>query len=294
MMTKKKKISPIADSIQIMTSIRRSLKKMTRTQQQIAKFVLKQPQKVLKISISQLAMESGAKSEASVVRFYRLLGFSGYHDFKVTLATEIAGKSFYHTYEDITEKDDIDTIKRKIFQGAIKTLDENQALLTRELLEKAVHTIEKAQRIIFLGYATSAAVALNAYFKFSQLGLNCHFSQDPHINAAILAEPRKGDVIFAISHSGESKDVVIPSQNAKPLAKVIALTGIPDSPLGKVADVCIATFSEEMNYRTDAMITRLVQTAVVETLFTAITLRRGPQALDRLSKTRKMLSYLKY
>lgn len=275
-------------------SIRKALKDMTPAQQQIAHYILGHPAEVIKMSISQLAMETGTKSESSIVRFYRLLGFSGYHDFKVTLATEIAGKSFYHTYEDITISDDLKTIKEKIFQGAMKTLHENLTALSNDPLLDAVHLIENAQRLIFLGYAVSGAVAVNAYFKFSRLGLNCHYSPDPHINAVILAEPKEGDVIFCISYSGESKDVVIPVEGVKPFAKIIALTGVADSPLGQIADVCITTVSEEMNYRTDAMITRIVQFVVIETLFTAMSVRRGPQALDRLSKTRQSLSYLKY
>jgi DNA-binding MurR/RpiR family transcriptional regulator len=80
---------------------------MPPTQMKIANYILKNPQKVIMISICQLAMEGGAKIESSVVKFYRNLGFSGYHDFKFSLATEIAGKSFYYSYEDIAEDDDI-------------------------------------------------------------------------------------------------------------------------------------------------------------------------------------------
>ncbi len=282
------------EPIAVLVSIRKKLKEMTPTQQQIAQFVLNQPADVIKMSISQLAMETGTKSESSVVRFYRFLGFSGYHDFKVTLATEIAGKSFYHTYEDITIDDDLGAIKQKIFQGAMKTLHENLGAIQDRVLMDAVSLIEDARRLIFLGYANSGSVARSAFFKFSRLGLNCHYSADPHINAVILVEPQKGDVIFCISYSGESKDVVIPVEKVKPFAKVIALTGFPDSPLGKIADVCISTVSEEMNYRTDVMITRLVQAAIVETLYTTIAVREGSRAFDRLSKTRQSLSYLKY
>jgi DNA-binding MurR/RpiR family transcriptional regulator len=293
-MVKKKNFLQNEGAIPIISSIRRALKTMPPTQKKIANYIVKNPQKVIKISISQLAMESGAKSESTVVRFYRLLGFSGYHDFKVSLATEIAGKSFYYSYDDITEDDDTSAIKKKIFLGAIKTLDENQAVLSSDLLEQAIVTIEKANRLIFLGFATSASVAMSACFSFSRLGIDCYFSQDPHINAIRLTEPKEGDVVFAISVSGESKDVVIPIEQAKPIVKVIALTGVAESPLSKLADVSIVTVSEEMNYRTDAMITRLVQMAVVETLFTTMAVRIGPRALDRLSKTRKSLSYLKY
>ena len=166
--------------------------------------------------------------------------------------------------------------------------------LKSELLLEAVTLIENATRLIFLGYAASGSVASHAFFKFSRLGLNCHFSRDAHINAVILAKPHEGDVIFCISHSGESKDVVIPVKRAKPPAKVIALTGYSDSHLSKIADVCITTVSEEINYVTDAMLSRIVQTAIIDTLYTAIALHKGTEGRDQLTTTRQTLSYLKY
>ena len=87
----------------VLPIIRMKLDEMTSMQQAIARFVLGQPGDVIKMSITQFAEAAGVKSESSIVRFYRTLGFSGYHDFKVSLATEIAGKAFYHTYSDITE-----------------------------------------------------------------------------------------------------------------------------------------------------------------------------------------------
>jgi DNA-binding MurR/RpiR family transcriptional regulator len=282
------------EAVPALISIRQHLRQLTPMQRRMAKFILKRPRDVIKMSISELAMQSGAKSESSVVRFYRALGYSGYHDFKVSLATEIAGKSFYHTYQDITLDDDVSAVKEKIFQGAMKTLHENLIALNTHTLKAAIDIIESAKRLIFIGYGPSGMVAADAYFKFSRIGLNCHYSPDSHINTVVLANPREGDVVFCISYSGESKDVVVPLERIKPIVKIIALTGFADSHLGHIADLCIASVSEEMNYRTDAMITRIVQLAITGTLYTAIAIRKGSDGLDRLSKTRQALSYLKY
>jgi len=278
----------------VLATIRLKLKDLTQMQQHIAQFILGQPKEVINMSITQLAMATGVKSESSIVKFYRTLGFAGYHDFKVNLTAEIAGKVFYHTYSDITENDNLVTIKQKIFQGAMQALQDNLNALNSDILLQAVTMIDQAKRVIFLGYGTSGAVALHAFFNFSRLGLNCHFSMDSHINAIILAEPQEGDVIFCISHSGESKDVVEPVKHAKPPAKVIALTGSSDSHLSRIAEVCITTISEEVNYRTDAMVSRIVQTAIMDTMYTAVGLRKGTPIWDRSMKTKQSLSYLKY
>jgi len=117
---------------------------------------------------------------------------------------------------------------------------------------------------------------------------------DPHVNAVVLSEPKEGDVIFAISNSGETRDVVEPAARARPVAKVIALTDHPRSQLGRIADVCLSVVSEEMNYRSDVIVSRLVQSAVIGTLFVALSVREGAAAKDKLMRTRQSLSYLKY
>jgi DNA-binding MurR/RpiR family transcriptional regulator len=281
-------------ALPVMALIHSKMGSMTKSQKRIAKYILANPVEVTRMSISQLTMETGLKSESSVVRFYRTLGFGGYHDFKVTLAKELGGSSFYHTYEDIVISDDLEAVKSKLFRGAIQTLHENISFISVSSLEKAVDLLNNAERLFFLGYASSGAIAMEAFFKFSRLNAHCYFFSDSHINAALLAEPLPGDVIFCISHSGETKDVIIPAGHAKPIAKIIALTGSGDSPLARIADVCITTFSEEINYRTEVMVSRIVQLGVIEVLFTACSLKKGPQTFERLSKARQALSYLKF
>ncbi len=283
------------DQTPVLLTIRSKFDQMTHIQQQIARYILDQPARVLKMSISELTKATDAKSESAIVRFYRTLGFSGYNDFKVDLATEIAGKSFYYTYDDITaDDDDVETIKEKMFQGTMRILHENMTALHQDVLQRAVEILVSAKRIIFLGYGTAGIVAYDGFFRFSELGFDCHYSSDAHVNAILLTEPREGDVVFCVSYSGENRDIVIQASRAKPIAKIIGLTGSLDSPLGEFADVCITTVSEEKNYRTDVMITRLVQLSVVDTLFVVVGLRKGPQIMERLTKTRHSLSYLKF
>jgi DNA-binding MurR/RpiR family transcriptional regulator len=50
-------------------------------------------------------------------------------------------------------------------------------------------------------------------------------------------------------------------------------------------DVCITTNSEEVNYRTDAMVSRIVQLAVIDTIFTVLALRKKGDGLNRSLKT---------
>lgn len=291
-MDKNKKII-LKQRAPILQQLSRNGNSLPKIQQKIGKLIVNNPSKVTKMSISQIAQEAGAKSEASVVHFYRRLGFESFSDFKVNLAAEIAGNTFYHVYEDIKIGDDIEAIENKIFSGSIKVLNDNMNFIDSKTLNDTVELIEKSKRIILIGFASSAAIAMYAHFYFSLLGFDCHFTTDAHVSSILAANLEINDLIFAISYSGESRDVVVQAKQAKPLAKVIALTGFADSPLGKIADVCITTVSEEMNYRTDAMVSRIVQLAVIDTLFVSLAIRKGNTGLNNLLKARQSLSYLK-
>lgn len=279
--------------IPVLARVRSRLADMPPKQRRIAEYILGFPEAPVRKSITRLAQEIGVKSEASIVRFYRTLGFTGYHDFKVTLAQEIAGRAFYHSYEDVSVDDSVETVVYKIFHGAALTLQENLKSFAKEGFARARDLILAARRIIFLGYATSGSIASYAYFRFTDLGLDCHFSSDSHVNAALLAEVPAGDVIFAVSHSGETKDITIPLSKLAREIPIIAITGYEQSTLARLAHVSLMTVSDETNYRTDAMTSRIVQMTIVDSLFSVLIQAMGDRAMDRLRKSRQAFSAYK-
>ena len=277
-----------------LTIIQQKYSEMPRGQQKIADYVLQSPTEIVKTSISELAQRTSSKSESSIVRFYRSLGFDSYRDFRLKVAQEIASKNFFHSYEDIGDNDTPRDIKRKIFNAAMLTLNANAQLENDESYERALSMIMNARRIILLGYAASAAVCCYAHFRFLELGLNCHFSSDAHINTAILAKPNPDDLLFCVSMSGETRDIVRPLENAKLSgAKIIALTGNPDSTLAKMADVLIQTSTDETTFIADAMNARLAQMCTVDALFSMISIAGGSDAFTRLRLTRQAFHKMK-
>jgi RpiR family carbohydrate utilization transcriptional regulator len=268
---------------------------MTRAQKKIGEYILKNPSSVIKSSITELSTLTGVKSEASIVRFYRLLGFKGYKEFKIQIAQELAGRTFYHSYEDINTDDSPSEIKKKIFSGAISTLISNEQYSNVQSYIDSRNLILQAERIIFLGYAASAAMCYYAYFRFLELGYNCHFFADSHINAAVLAKPRPKDLIFCISHSGETQDLIVPIEKiAHKDVSVILITSSENSTLAKLANVVLVTKGEETNIATDAMSSRVAQLCIIDSLFSIVSLAGGEDALSRLLITRRtFLDYKK-
>lgn len=281
---------PHAENSPVLSRIRAHYNFMTQVQKRIADFILSDPEFVVKGSISDLASATDVKSEASIVRFYRTLGFDGYKDFKIQIAQELAGHVFYHSSEDINTTDSTAEIKRKIFSGAISCATECMRQNDVEVYEKATELILNARRVILLGYGAASAIAYYAHFRLLELGINAHFSPDPHMNAPILAHPNPDDLIICFSKSGKTTDLVRPLKQIHPGAcKILSITNSEDSPLAALSDVVIATHTDTdgVTYLTDAMNTRTVQMIVVDTLFSVVSIKGGKDAQARLLKTRQ-------
>lgn len=272
----------------VLGTIRAHYGSMTQVQKRIADFILKNPEFVVKGSISDLANATDVKSEASIVRFYRTLGYEGFKDFKIQIAQELAGQVFYHSSEDINMTDSAAEIKRKVFSGTISCATECMRQNDVEFYEKAAELILGADNIILLGYGAASAIAHYAQFRLLELGIHAHYSPDPHMNAPILAQPNSNTLIICLSKSGETLDLLRPLQQLpEGSCKILSITNSEDSPLAAMSDVVIVTHTDGVNYLTDAMNTRTVQMLVVDTLFSIVSIKGGKDAQARLLKTRK-------
>jgi len=81
---------------------------------------------------------------------------------------------------------------------------------------------------------------------------------------------KKGDVLFAISTSGKSKNIICAVKEAKKIGiKVVALTGKNKNELSDISDICIHATSDETNHIQEMHIAigQLICGIVEETLF---------------------------
>ncbi len=248
------------------------------------------------MSISSLTSASGARSEASVVKFYKALGFSGYHEFKVTLATEIAnqGQSTPDQFVTILPTDSIFIVRKKIYKSVEHVLDMNNNDLEDDILDKIITLIEQSQRIIILGYGTSSVAAYDLFVKLSRLGFDCHFTTDEHTTAIILGNPREKDILFCFSFSGETKNIVAQASLVKGKIPIICISGEENSQLAQLSDIYFPIQSFETTYRNESIVSRYVQLATIDIIFSCLAQHAGKEAEKRLLNSRKGLSFLKF
>lgn len=258
--------------------------------QTVADHILKQPQDVVHLSISELAEVTDC-AEATIFRLCRQLGFKGYQDMKIALASEVVEQPMQNIHEEVTAEDDMISVARKIFHANILGITDTLNVMDSVSLETAVELLDKAKNVCIYAIGGSAPIADDAYHKFIRVGLNCISHSDPHFQVMTASMMNEESVAVGISHSGSNKDVLEAFQVAKKAgAKTIALTSYMKSPLAQLADVKIYSSTRETSFRTEAISARIAQLCIIDVLYVGLSLKRQEETLQNLQKIRKVIS----
>lgn len=258
----------------------------------VCDYILTHPDEVIHLSVSELAAKSGV-SDATVIRASQKIGSSSYQDLKISIAKDIV-TPLQGVNEEISADDPAGKVTEKVFQGILHTLDYTYRIQDPGLLEKAADILLHANRICICGLGNSHAIAADIQHKFMRLGLNATAYADNHLQVICANSMKKGDVLFAVSHSGSSRDVVHAAEIAlRNKASVISLTNVGRSPLADISTVALHTASNETKYRRVALSSRIAQMAIVDVLYTMIALRK-PNVIEGFHAIEKDLADTKY
>ncbi|MFW5434028.1 MurR/RpiR family transcriptional regulator [Paenibacillus apiarius] len=259
---------------------------LTKTEKKIADYVLKDPDSVLYATVTDLAEKADA-GETSVLRFCRNLGFKSYQDFKLSLAKDLV-TPLKHQESQIEESDDLSSVAQKMTMENIASLEHTLSLLNMNELQKAVDAILKARRLFFMGVGSSAMTAMDAQYRFMRLGFVGEAVTDPHVMAMNATLMSVQDVVFGISTSGSTKDLV----DAVRLAKennvhFICLTSHAKSPITKFADSILLIRSRETPLQGGAFSSKMGQIHVLDILSTAVALQAKEKTCHAIQQTAK-------
>ncbi|MBR5314858.1 MAG: MurR/RpiR family transcriptional regulator [Clostridia bacterium] len=276
----------------IMHKIRFMQEEMGRSEKRIADYILKNPESIINMSITELA-DSCRSGDATVVRFARRLGFSGYQALKLGIASEISSTS---AIDNTIQKSDS---CYEIFQKRIKdislSLKYTESVLDTHQLDLAAKAIMNAGRVVIYGLGNSAPVAMDAAHKFLRIGIDAQACCDNHMQAIIASHVDENTVVIGISHSGSSKDIVDALTIAKERgAKTICITNYGNSTILHVSDIKLYTQSEETKRSILAMSSRIAQLTIFDAIYTYIVVNSNKKAMNAIYGTETALKNKKY
>ncbi len=264
---------------------------MGKAERRIADWIEENPGKIISLSIVELAELCGC-SEATIVRFSKRLGLGGYQELKISYAAE-SGSSSVSTR--ISADDSPFQMYTKVCDDICLSLEKTKKSLDPELLSSAAEKICSAGKIVVFGLGNSASVAIDASHKFMRAGLNAVSYSDNHMQVIAASHLKEGDVAMAISHSGSSKDIVDALKIAKEHgASTISITNTGKSPILKYSDIVLSTSADETQYNILALNSRIVQLAIIDSLYFYIVYNRTSDALLSIKETERSLMSKKY
>jgi DNA-binding MurR/RpiR family transcriptional regulator len=270
----------------VFTIIRTKYNLLSPIQKNIADFILNNRNEVILLSISDLAGKCNT-SETTIMRFLRKIGFSSYQVFRVRTAQDISADSTQAIYEEIKPDDSTSDVKDKVIFSTINSIKDISNMVDDESIDKVIDLIFGARRILFFGVGASGIIAKDAFHKFSRIGLNVFNCDDSHIMNIVCAHTVPSDLLFIVSHSGESIEdldcIDIAKENG---AKVVALTSYIHSTITEVADAVLLSSTNETKYRSDAMVSRIVQLVIIDILYVKLILKMGPSSIKRVNRSR--------
>src|SRR5690554_7362233 len=166
--------------------MRRRMELFRRSEQKVARFVLRNPDEVIHMRIVDLATEAKV-SEPTVVRFCRALGCNGFQDFKLKLAQMLASGSQFAQFS-MNDDDSVAEFSQSIFDSTVGTLLSVRDRLDNDAMSRAIQALALANQVEFYGFGASGAVAFDAQHKFFRLQISTAAYADPQIGRASCRE----------------------------------------------------------------------------------------------------------
>ncbi|UJW87260.1 MurR/RpiR family transcriptional regulator [Devosia sp. SL43] len=275
----------------IQSTIEASSDKLTPAMERVASVIRHNPGVVLDMTISDLAAAC-LTSVATVVRFCRMLGLSGYAQLRMSLATELGREAAQFgggitLGAEIARSDTLQEMASKLASLEMLAIEETVTSLDFDALGRVVTALDSANRILLFGIGASHFVAQDLHHKLFRIGRNAFLLADSHEawSAALLSPA--GTVALGFSHSGSTADTVRYIEIAREAgALTVAVTGSPGSPLAEAAQERLISHARESRLRAGAMVSRIAQLTIVDCLFLGVARQSYDETVNALLKTR--------
>lgn len=279
----------------VLKTINAKLDGMAAGDREIGQYIVDNPDRMLRLSTAALAAEIG-RSQSSVVKFSQKLGYASYQELKLAVSEAKAQDWQVPAgviHGSIEVGDTYPVILKKLIGSKLLSMQQTVATNSERIISRTLELLDGARRIHLVGVGASSLVARDFSYKLTKLGRNVLHDSDSHIQMANAATLGPGDVLFALSYSGASIETLRIAELARKRGTtVIAVTGLHDNPLSRVADIRLYTIADEERARSSSITARDAQLTLTDLLFILL-VQRQPDANDYVHNSEAAVSVLK-
>lgn len=268
----------------LLTKLRASLPDLSPVLRRVAQYVLEHPDAVIYHSVTELA-EATSSSEGSIIRFCQDLGFSGFQEFKLTLAVEFGPPGRPEQTAGAGAN-----LLEELAHHAAATLQETALLFEQEAFEEVAGRVAAASRVDVYGVGASGIVAQYFAYKLLRFGVVAQAYTDMHLGSMSATNLGAGAVAIGVSSSGSTIDTLQAVKAAKAAgAFTVAVTNRLMSPLAKVADRSLFASPPESPLTGGDVFAKLGQLLVLEGL-TRLMLAADSRLEDDVRRTAQVVA----
>lgn len=275
-------------SMGVISHIKSMMEEYSSAEKKLADYIINNVEKIPTMTANELA-ESAGLSAPTVVRFSKKIGYQSLTDFKINISTELQ-TGIDEGFSDIQPNESFYSIKNKLGNNAQVAIRETVDVLKEEKIQEVVQSLEGAETVFLYGVGASSLVVEDIVQKWSRVGKPIIFEKDIHVLLPQLVSNETKKVLWLISNSGNTADVVAVGEIAKDLGiPVIALTQFGTNHLSRIADVVIQTSRpKEITNRSAATNSLLAQFVTIDIIF-FLYMAKNEQLSEKVGKTRQAI-----
>lgn len=248
---------------------------LTNSEKKVADYVLRHRIDVQYMSISELAEECTV-ADATISRFCRRLGLTGYNAFKLELAKASMTRDSHRADAAILqESSGFHAMCKKLLGENVAVLEQTIQLLDPRQVSRAVDLLRRSRRVVCMGQGSSMVLSEEAWTLFSTVSPKFLFVPDSHLQMKYPCADgpgRTGPVLLLLrAPSRDFQDLLEVARQRQ--VKVVLVSRFPKSPGGQLADVVLQCGADEGPLQAGSVNARMAQLFVLDVLFQEFCMR---------------------
>nr|WP_218847292.1 MurR/RpiR family transcriptional regulator [Psychromicrobium silvestre] len=272
----------------VVNRIKARLPEMSEAMSQIARYLIEKPQAPLELSIKELAKATGT-SAATVTRFCRLIGYTGYAPFRVGVAAAVGRSDARESWKtDIGRAFGPDDSPRDVLSTLMnahtRSLQETAAVLDLRLMKNLARQIALCEHLDIYGIGGSAVMASELQSRLYRIGIPAHHWSEVHAGLVSASRQNSRCIAIGISNTGRTEETIEMLQQARIAgATTVALSNHLNSPLAESAEFQIITSVHEQFLQPDDLSAKHVQLLVLDLLYLLVAQENFSSATTNLA-----------
>lgn len=261
-------------SVSLLDRIAATLNELSKSERRVATAVLDKPNLVTTENIAQLARRARV-SEPTVFRFCRRFGARGFPDFKLALSAAFVKEPMQHG-GGVRAGDSVEDVAARVLESISAKINAAERSLNAEVLARSIDLISQSRRTLVLAQGLSRAAAEDFRSRLISLGIACEFYADRALMFSACASLRSGELVCAVSLTGENADVAAALQIARDAGAAGIAVAPENSTIASRCGLCLHCGLQEPAASDDELMTgRVVLQAMLQVIIAGVMLRRA-------------------